>query len=397
MELSGQVCEEHNKPLELFCSQEKRFICVLCLCGRDNDHEVQPVKFVCEKQLWAITGKIDQEISDREDKIQALRCFVEQSNSAAEREVTDGEKFLRALKDIVERSLEELVLDISMKKKLKEENTTREIAEIELEINKLREKRSGLEQLAQTEDHFAALENMAEYYHEPKSDRTDIDIYLPNYRDTVLKIVSGLDHKFSNKTRRLLEEHLHVITRLSEIGVRLNADTAHPQLTVSEDGTAVQHSREKTDVPDSPDRFDKGLFVLGMKIRFSQFYFEVRVWQKYEWTVGVAEKSVNRKGEITLSPENGFWTLSFRNDCYYASDPKVHVCTRCRPATIGVLVNSYDNTVCFYDAEAKYLIYSYTDFCTTRKVFPIFSPGHYNELVNSVPLLLKNIIDDKDY
>lgn len=97
-------------------------------------------------------------------------------------------------------------------------------------------------------------------------------------------------------------------------------------------------------LPDNQERFDRVICVLGKEmISSGKHYWEVRcsrhknlplprlstsawrttVWGiifeqvdvtgKTDWDLGVARKSVNRKGKITVTPSNGYWFLSLRD------------------------------------------------------------------------------------
>lgn len=40
---------------------------------------------------------------------------------------------------------------------------------------------------------------------------------------------------------------------------------------------------------------------------------QVEVVGKTDWDLGVARKSVNRKGKVEVTPSNGYWFLSLRD------------------------------------------------------------------------------------
>lgn len=93
-------------------------------------------------------------------------------------------------------------------------------------------------------------------------------------------------------------------------------------------------------LPDNQERFDRIICVLGKEMMSSgRHYWEVRpsrhpfltwtstsertktgcgfeqvdVTGKTDWDLGVARKSVSRKGKITVTPGNGYWFLSLRD------------------------------------------------------------------------------------
>ncbi|TNN22483.1 E3 ubiquitin-protein ligase TRIM21 [Liparis tanakae] len=105
----------------------------------------------------------------------------------------------------------------------------------------------------------------------------------------------------------------------------------------------------------------------------------------------VARESVNRKGEITWSPEDGFWTICLTNGYhqYEANvDPLVVLSLRSVPQKVGVFVDYEEGLVSFYDVEAAALIYSFTGCSFKEKLLPFFSPGLNYDVINSAPLII---------
>ncbi|KAL0166851.1 hypothetical protein M9458_038695, partial [Cirrhinus mrigala] len=92
------------------------------------------------------------------------------------------------------------------------------------------------------------------------------------------------------------------------------------------------------------------------------FYFEVQVKGKTDWVLGVARESIDRKGKIKLSPNNGFWTVVLRNGNEYkaCASPSVRLSLRVKLQRVGVFVDYDEGLVSFYDVESSSHIYSYT-------------------------------------
>uniref|UniRef100_A0A3B4Y1X0 B30.2/SPRY domain-containing protein n=1 Tax=Seriola lalandi dorsalis TaxID=1841481 RepID=A0A3B4Y1X0_SERLL len=162
------------------------------------------------------------------------------------------------------------------------------------------------------------------------------------------------------------------------VEVTLDTDTAHPNLILSDDGKQVHHGDVRKNLPDSPKRFNSCVNVLG-KESFSsgRFYFEVQVKGKTAWTVGVAKESIDRKGDITLSPEDGFWTVWLRNGDEYKAiaSPSVDLSLKMPPQKVGVFVDYEEGLVSFYDPEAADLLYSFTDYINALNLTIFFPDG----------------------
>uniref|UniRef100_A0AAR2J001 Uncharacterized protein n=1 Tax=Pygocentrus nattereri TaxID=42514 RepID=A0AAR2J001_PYGNA len=141
---------------------------------------------------------------------------------------------------------------------------------------------------------------------------------------------------------------------------------SHPNLILSDDGKQVRHTCRQQNRPDDSQRFDTCCNVLGKEGFFSdRFYYEVQVRDKTDWVLGVSRESIKRKGVITLSPENGFWTVSLRKgNKYDANDiTLVPLYLREKLQKVGVFVDYEQGLVSFYNVESRSHIYSFTVFC----------------------------------
>ncbi len=168
----------------------------------------------------------------------------------------------------------------------------------------------------------------------------------------------------------------------------LDADTAHPDLIVSDDGKQVRYGNTER-VDGGKDRFVCYLGVLG-KEGFSSgcFYFEVQVKGRTVWDLGVAKASADRKGWISLNPENGYWTVGRRDEKYRARDSYDYsLSLSVDPQRVGVFVNYEKGLVSFNDVESSAHIYTYTNLSFNEKLYPFVSLG-YDRNVNSTPLII---------
>ncbi len=173
--------------------------------------------------------------------------------------------------------------------------------------------------------------------------------------------------------------------------VTLDPDTAHPNLILSDDGKQVRHGDIRQKLPDTPERFDYYVSVLGKEgFASGRCYFEVQVKGKTGWILGVARESINRKGLITLRPSDGYWTVGLRNGDEYEAceDAPVSLSLRVKPQRVGVFVDYEEGLVSFYDVESSSHIYSFTAQSFTEKLFPLFNPYPNDGGKNSSPLII---------
>ncbi|XP_067441812.1 E3 ubiquitin-protein ligase TRIM39-like [Thunnus thynnus] len=178
------------------------------------------------------------------------------------------------------------------------------------------------------------------------------------------------------------------------VDVTLDPDTANPNLILSDDEKQVNHDDKRKNLPDNPERFSPGPCVLGKQSLFSgRFYFEVQVKEKTDWALGVAIESINRKGDLTLRPQNGYWTIVLRNGNEYiaCAGPSVRLSLKSQPQKVGVFVDYEVGLVSFYDVDAAALIYSFTGCSFTEKLYPFFSPEVNYDGKNSAPLIISPV------
>ncbi|XP_044049080.1 E3 ubiquitin-protein ligase TRIM21-like [Siniperca chuatsi] len=395
--LEGRMCTKHDKLLELFCKTDQTCVCMLCTVSDHKTHDVVPLKEEYEEkkaELEKTEAETQQLIHKRRLKIQEIKRSVELSKEDADREIAGGVQVFTALKESVERSQAELIDTIREKQIKTEKQAKGFIQELEQEISELKKRSSELEQLSRSEDHLQLLQSLPSLNGAPPTmDWTEVSVCPPSYEGTVVRAVAQLEVTLSKQMRKLFEAELKRVQQYA-VAVTLNPDTAHPELILSDDGKQVKHGDVKKNLPDNPERFDTCVNVLA-KQSFSsgRFYYEVQVKGKPKWTLGVARQSINRKGQITLNPQNGYWMICLRNDNEYnaCTDPSVRLSLKSQPETVGVFVDYEEGLVSFYDIDATALICSLTGCCFTEKLYPYFGPCIKAGGKNSAPLIISAV------
>ncbi|XP_044050886.1 E3 ubiquitin-protein ligase TRIM21-like [Siniperca chuatsi] len=395
--LEGRMCTKHDKLLELFCKTDQTCVCMLCTVLDHKTHEFVPLKEEYEDkkaELGKTEAETQQLIQERRLKIQEIKRSVELSKEDADREIAGGVQVFTALKESVERSQAELIDTIREKQRKTEKQAEGFIQKLEQEISDLKQRSSELEQLSRSEDHLHLLQSLLSLNAaSPTKDWTEVAVHPPSYEGTVVRAVNQLEETLSKQMKKLFEAELKRVQQYA-VAVTLDPDTANPWLILSDDGKQVKHGDVEKNLPDNPKRFDTCAIVLA-KQSFSsgRFYYEVQVKGKTEWDLGVVRESVNRKGQITVSPQNGYWTICLRNENEYkaAAGPAVRLSLKSQPETAGVFVDYEDGLVSFYDADAAALIYSFTGCCFTEKLYPLFSPSLKDGDKNCAPLIISPV------
>ncbi|XP_040000774.1 LOW QUALITY PROTEIN: E3 ubiquitin-protein ligase TRIM21-like [Xiphias gladius] len=394
--LEDRMCTKHDKPLELFCKTDQMCVCLMCSVLDHKTHEFVPLKEEYEGKKAALgktEAEIQQMIRKRRLKIQEIKHSVKISKDDADREKAEGVQVFTALKESVDRGLNELMKEIEEKQKTTEKQAEVFIRDLEQEISVLTKRSTEVEQLSRSEDHLHLLQHFPSLKAAPPTkDWTEVRVRLPSHRGTVVRTVAQLEKTLGKETKKLFEDELKRVQQYA-VDVTLDPDTAHPGLILSDDGKEVNDGDVEKNLPDTPERFSS-LCVLG-KQSFSsaRFYYEVQVKGKTAWTLGVSRESINKKGDITLSPEDGYWTIWLRNGNEYEANTDYLDCLslKSRPEKVGVFVDYEEGLVSFYDVDTAALMYSFTGCSFTERLYPFFSPGLNRGGKNSVPLVVSPV------
>ncbi|XP_069053691.1 butyrophilin subfamily 1 member A1-like [Lepisosteus oculatus] len=164
--------------------------------------------------------------------------------------------------------------------------------------------------------------------------------------------------------------------RSAAADVTLDPDTAHYELTLSEDRKRVRWE-EKQDVPDKAKRLGSGPCVLSREgFTSGRHYWEVEVTDL--WRIGVTRESAERKGRFSFSPQCGYWVLECNSS---------HL--RNQPRMVGVCVDIDERNVSFYTVESRTHIYKFTDmvFNQGEKIYPVFWTWDENKELVLLPLV----------
>ncbi|KAM9530736.1 E3 ubiquitin-protein ligase TRIM21-like [Salvelinus alpinus] len=396
--LEDRICKKHDRLLEMFCRTDQTCVCQFCTEAEHKTHDTVPIEEECGERkahLEKTEAEVEQIIQERLKKVKDIKLSVDLSKRDAEREIADSLQVFTALVRSIKKSQAELIEVIEEKQKAVERQAEGFIKELEQEITELKRRSTDLKQLSHTEDHLQLLQNYPLLVCTPPhtKDWSEINVHSDLCVGTVRKAVSQLEETLNKEMEKLLEVKLKRIQQYA-VDVTLDPDTAHPKLILSEDGKQLRRGDTAQNLPPNPKRFNKCLIVLG-KNGFSsgRLYYEVIVKGMTRWTLGVARESTDRKGIITLRPEDGLCVVYRRDvNVYKASNsPPILLSLREKPQKVGVFVDYEEGLVSFYDVEARSHIYSFTGCTFTEKLFPYFSPSDNDDGQNSAPLIISPV------
>uniref|UniRef100_A0A1A7XPS1 Uncharacterized protein n=1 Tax=Iconisemion striatum TaxID=60296 RepID=A0A1A7XPS1_9TELE len=374
---------------------EKHLICSICMEMFTNPVTTPCGHTFCRKCLdisMSITCHLcplcKKHLSKTPEVNIVLRDVMQQQE--IEDEWWDIDTVFSAVTALLDAALATLLRPLDERKLLLEQEADDLKDELDTEILTLGTTIAELNDISVLEDHILFLQKYPSL--SPQNEmrdwtnvELDTSLSFGTMRDTVITLVEDIQQKLE----RLTATELKRVTKFT-VDVKLDPNTAHQRLVLSDDGKEVKDGGQDQEVTDTPERFDLFGSVLGLNnLNSKSSYWEVEVSNKPGWDLGVAKGGANRRGRLTLSPENGYWTLvHYEGENYAAmSSPPIRLSVN-KPTRVGVFVDYDEGIVSFYDVTAQSHIYTFKDCLFGDGLYPYFSPHMIQEDRNVEPLVI---------
>lgn len=415
--LEDRICKEHARLLTAFCRAEQLLICDVCCSLKHIDHDVISVQRAYEEVRATLNDSesyLQQKIEERLQDVQAMKESLDKSKSETKSVIAESVQELTELVSEIHQSQTKLVQVIKERQKAAEKQANGYIVSTEQEITHLETIAAKISELKQSEDHVYLLLNMPKISLQwPTMNSLTFNfnrhVDIHHIRECLSKTVSdlrkhlrvmdtGVQQLFIRKdlTDNLLLNNL----RYYVVDVCLDADTAHPLLIVSKDRKQVRYNTGLafSGLTLKPTMFTAHLAVLGdTAISTYKFYFEVFVGGKTEWCLGLANESIQRRGEIPRRPGCGLWAIWFIQDkfeTFCAPNLPVHYG---KVERVGVFVRYERDSIEFYDVQTMTEIYRFTDCSFTEKLYPYLNPCDNEYGSNLGPMIIVPLIPSNPY
>ncbi|XP_053235828.1 zinc finger protein RFP-like isoform X2 [Podarcis raffonei] len=351
----GGVCEKHQEPLKLFCKEDEAPICLVCDKSKGHkEHEVIPLEEAFEEYKGEICRRLEILRKEREEILAYQADLDKESKDLLKLTETERLKIVEKFREL-RQFLEE-----------QEKGLLSDVEEVEKEIAGRRD-----EQLARLSRKLSSLERiiqeMEEKRQQPASELLqDVRSTLQRYEkrespENPLPFPPELRNRIleSCDLNHLVEDAM----KQWKANVTLDPDTAHPQLILSKDRKSLRLGDKPQAQPDNPERFSDRPCVLGREgFTAGRHFWEVTVGSGEWWDVGVARKSVRRKGSFPLFPEEGIWAVRKRGWEYWActSPDYSPLSLREKPRRIRVTLDYEGGRVSFSDADSGAELYTFS-------------------------------------
>ncbi|XP_053152669.1 tripartite motif-containing protein 10-like [Hemicordylus capensis] len=353
-ERKGKVCEEHQERLKLFCKNHGTLICVVCDRSKEHEnHKVIPLEEACQQYKAQICCCLDMLRKERKTILSYQADATKESQdllnqTKAERQKTVAEfrqlrQFLEEQEKLLLAQMEEVEKEIAARR---EEQMVRLSEELSTLDNMIQDMEKKSQQPAS--ELLQDIKRTLGRYH-TKNKYTNPVMFSPALKWKFWELCDI--NPFLEAVRKQLKDTLLLGLQLKKANVTLDPDTANPWLLVSEDRKSVTCGREAQDRPPNRERFDNYTFVLGCEgFTTGRHCWDVTVASEGDWAVGVARKSVRRKGKSTFDPKDGIWGI-WKSTWSLSEDLK----------RIRVSLNCPGRRLTFFDADTAALIHRYSE------------------------------------
>ncbi|XP_066543128.1 nuclear factor 7, ovary [Amia ocellicauda] len=299
--------------------------------------------------------KADEQLTDIAQKIRALEELEERAQDWVQEQLEQMVRFVHQEEDSVLSRLKDRGDDLLKRLRESQAQIARERAELERAAR-------GLE----VQDTAETLQSVRDVLESTES-------FISSAKAIQVEQLSGeclgpLQYKVWKKMKTVLQPGL--------ASLKLDPNTAHPDLTLSSCLTSVQVGDSPQTIPDNQDRFSRYLAVVGAQgFTSGRHYWEVEVGEKTDWDLGVAGKSLDRKGRFVPSPKQALWVFALINGGQiWALGPLPTVLPlQQKPKRVGVYLDHQGGQVSFYDSEDMTHLFTFSD-CFKETLYPYLSP-----------------------
>ncbi|KAL1254791.1 hypothetical protein QQF64_017020, partial [Cirrhinus molitorella] len=252
--LEEYICQKHERPLELFCRDERTSVCQCCTDGDHKTHKTMPI----QETHWMIQD-VEQMMQDRMRKMQDIKHAAEVRKTNTEWEKAACVELFTNLTRSIERCQTELLEMMEKQEKAAEKQEEELIEELEQEIAELKMRNTKLQQLSQTEDHLHLLQMYSSMCSRNTRNWSEIKMKTEGSVETLRSALTQLQDTLHEKLKQTVLKKIRQYT----VHVTLDPDTANTYLILSSDGKQLRCGDTKQNVPDNPKRFSFSPHVLG--------------------------------------------------------------------------------------------------------------------------------------
>ncbi|XP_054895552.1 zinc-binding protein A33-like [Poeciliopsis prolifica] len=356
------VCSKHQEDPKLFCEDEQRAVCPVCEFSLHQSHKVVPIEQAVRDLKQQLKSDLES-LQDKRNKHKQVEKTYDDVIQHSKKQLLSTERQIRAefnkLHQFLREEEESRLAAVREEEEQKRKTISREMKRIEEQISSLSDSISAVEEELQ-KDNVSFLSRYKDTQSRARGQRSLPDPQLvPGALIDVAKHLGNLSFRVWEKMK----------DKVKFSPIILDPNTANGWMHLSDDLTRVRRLDAEQQLPDNPERNSGYANVFGSEgFSSGKHSWEVEVGDHPDWIVGLVKESVDRKGKISSSPENGIWCLLHRDGKYTNGDGET-VTVMKSLQRIRVQLDYDRGQVSFYDCEEKSHIYTHRD-TFTEKLFP---------------------------
>ncbi|XP_063289015.1 E3 ubiquitin-protein ligase TRIM39-like [Pelobates fuscus] len=317
--LGNRKCSVHKEILKYYCSEDAACICASCrVDGEHRGHQVETLNEASEKKkekLRNILQKLTlkrEEAEKRVQNLQELRREVSEKAAGVTEEVT---ALIRGIMEQLEALEKRVLSEISRQEEHVLLRFSDPIRQLEIKKEDLSRKMGHIEELCNMTDPLTVLQgresDSADYCNTEEGDNEDRerdDNEVRAVGDLDVGLISGTLHSGLAGIVTRIKRQCHGVNTASDM--LLGVNTAANNVTVSGDMKTVSWSGIKQRRPVTPERFESNQVLSSRSFSSGRHYWEVERSESGGWMVGMAYRSIDRKGrQSEIGNNNKSWCL----------------------------------------------------------------------------------------
>lgn len=318
-DLSLRRCPAHSEIYRYYCTDERTYVCGDCLLdGGHAEHQVKALRQV-EEDLKAILHTLLQKAEEKIENGERILTEHENSDCTIIESLKDDDAQVERMGADLEAQVKALVLSL---RELTERQRLQISERVQEDCTKVRH---DVSQAQSIQHYLSALLAETDPYlliWAFQTDDTKLLSHLNNPpfnpdpisldRKPVLEEIESKYRDFITSTLRCLSE---LKRELLTSPLSLDANTAHPLLSVADDLCSVTRVKTRLSCPAHPERFDHWPQVLTVQtISAGTHYWELEA--EGFWDIAVCYRSIGRKGKQGNAFGNNkvSWSLTQQRD-----------------------------------------------------------------------------------
>lgn len=160
--LQQQICPQHHKALEIYCYNDRKCVCVVCMGDQHSGHQTVSAAAEMAKKQEELNIKkryFTQKITDIGKKVQEFGKAVNSYKSSAQAAVQHSDRIFNELIRSIQKRRGEVRELIRAQEKKEIGQINEHIQKLEQEISNMKHENDKLEPILHTEDHIHFFQN----------------------------------------------------------------------------------------------------------------------------------------------------------------------------------------------------------------------------------------------